>query len=130
MAPEVGRKQPYNEFCDVYSFGVLVWEMMALKKPYGKIDMAGLVNDVWKAGPDAKRPSPSLVEKGSFLTWRVWKGTGRRRYSNDEIAETVFSPVTLQSLLASCWSDSLDERPRMSKVANILREELNTVRKS
>lgn len=34
MAPEVANGQPYNETCDVYSFAILLWEMLALKRPY------------------------------------------------------------------------------------------------
>jgi serine/threonine protein kinase len=34
MAPEVANSKPYNATCDSYSFAILLWEMMALKKPY------------------------------------------------------------------------------------------------
>ena len=130
MAPEVGMKKPYNELCDVYSFGVLVWEMMALKKPYDKIDMGGLVRDVWKDNSDAKRPSPSLVEKGNFMANRTWTGMKRRRNANEDVPKMMGSPASLQSLLNSCWSYSLDERPCMRTVEKVLLEELTAVRKS
>lgn len=34
MAVEVIRKQPYNVKADVFSFSILLWELMALCKPY------------------------------------------------------------------------------------------------
>lgn len=34
MAPEVANSKPYNETCDVYSFAILLWEMLALKRPF------------------------------------------------------------------------------------------------
>jgi len=34
MAPEVADGQPYNHKADVYSFGIILWELVALKKPY------------------------------------------------------------------------------------------------
>jgi serine/threonine protein kinase len=34
MAPEVADCQPYNQKADVYSFGVMLWELVAFKKPY------------------------------------------------------------------------------------------------
>nr|WNL49984.1 serine threonine protein kinase [Marseillevirus sp.] len=34
MAPEVLSGQRYNEKADVYSFGVLIWEVLTRKKPY------------------------------------------------------------------------------------------------
>lgn len=34
MAPEVVKSQPYGFSADVYSFGILLWEIMALKTPF------------------------------------------------------------------------------------------------
>eukprot|EP00986_Skeletonema_menzelii_P002740 scaffold771_cov147-Skeletonema_menzelii.AAC.8 len=34
MAPEVADCQPYNQKADVYSFGIILWELAANKKPY------------------------------------------------------------------------------------------------
>jgi len=34
MAPEVALRQPYNEKCDVYSFGIILWQMARSKTPY------------------------------------------------------------------------------------------------
>ena len=34
MAVEVIRKHPYNVKADVFSFSILLWELMALCKPY------------------------------------------------------------------------------------------------
>ncbi|KAF1872085.1 hypothetical protein Lal_00012306 [Lupinus albus] len=34
MAPEVLRNEPSNEKCDVYSFGVILWELVTLKLPW------------------------------------------------------------------------------------------------
>ena len=34
MAPEVADCRPYNQKADVYSFGVILWELVAFKKPY------------------------------------------------------------------------------------------------
>ena len=35
MAPEVATMgQPYNEACDVYSFTIVLWEMLSLKRAY------------------------------------------------------------------------------------------------
>ncbi len=125
MAPEVGIGQPYNELCDVYSFGVLVWEMMALRKPYGTMDLAGMVQDVWNDGPNGKRPSPSLVQKGRFLTVRGMNSRWRRFHFNDRDTITAGSPAAaLQSIVVSCWSCPLDERPSMTTVEKQLQKVL------
>ncbi|KAL7537171.1 hypothetical protein ACHAWF_005680 [Thalassiosira exigua] len=40
MAPEVGLEQGYGASADVYSFGILLWEICALKKPFGNVKSA------------------------------------------------------------------------------------------
>ena len=37
MAPEVIEHAPYNEKADVFSFGVLLWEMLTGKVPYAEM---------------------------------------------------------------------------------------------
>ena len=34
MAPEVALDKPYNQAVDVYSFSMILWEMLHRKKPY------------------------------------------------------------------------------------------------
>jgi len=34
MAPEVAKSEPYNQFVDVYSFGILLYEVSSLEKPF------------------------------------------------------------------------------------------------
>ena len=38
MAPEVIRREHYNAKADVYSFSILLWEMLSLSKPYGGME--------------------------------------------------------------------------------------------
>ena len=38
MAPEVVRHEPYNSLCDVYSFGMLGWEMMTYTLPFADVE--------------------------------------------------------------------------------------------
>jgi len=41
MAPEVGLERGYDASVDVHSFGVLLWEILSLKKPFGHVRSAG-----------------------------------------------------------------------------------------
>lgn len=80
MAPEVLRNEPSNEKCDVYSFGVILWELATLRKPWGGMNsmqvvgavgfqnrrldipkevdpvVAQIITDCWESEPN-KRPS-------------------------------------------------------------------------
>ena len=38
MAPEVVRHEPYNSLCDVYSFGMLGWEMLTYTLPFADVE--------------------------------------------------------------------------------------------
>ena len=37
MAPEVFEGNKYSEKCDVFSWGIVLWECMARKKPFDEI---------------------------------------------------------------------------------------------
>ena len=37
MAPEVALGEPYNLSADIYSFAILLWELVALDKAFGKL---------------------------------------------------------------------------------------------
>ena len=38
MAPEVAQCKPYNHKVDVYSFGILLWELLTFKRPYYNLE--------------------------------------------------------------------------------------------
>lgn len=43
MAPEVLRDEPSNEKSDVYSFAVILWELMTLQQPWCNLNPAQVV---------------------------------------------------------------------------------------
>ncbi|KAK8654804.1 hypothetical protein V6N13_107402 [Hibiscus sabdariffa] len=46
MAPEVLRNEPANEKCDVYSFGVILWELVTLRIPWKGLNPMQVVGAV------------------------------------------------------------------------------------
>ncbi|KAL7114644.1 hypothetical protein ACP275_04G133900 [Erythranthe tilingii] len=46
MAPEVLRNEPSNEKCDVYSYGVILWELCTLQQPWGGMNPMQVVGAV------------------------------------------------------------------------------------
>jgi len=38
MAPEVAKSEPYNLSADVFSFGIIFWQVMSLDTPFAKFD--------------------------------------------------------------------------------------------
>jgi len=90
MAPEVGLSLGYGLTADVYSFGILIWEVCALAKPFSSITssteferavfmggkrppmeahwpmgMKQLMNSCWSASP-SKRPTNWMDVKSSL----------------------------------------------------------------
>jgi len=57
MAPEVGLEQGYALPADVYSFGILLWEICSLTKPFGKVKSAAEFHKVvFEKGARPKLP--------------------------------------------------------------------------
>jgi len=90
MAPEIGLSLGYGLKADVYSFGILLWEVCALDKPYLSITSSdefersvfmggkrpvvdnrwptavkGLIRSCWSATP---RERPTMLDVKSFLS--------------------------------------------------------------
>jgi serine/threonine protein kinase len=86
---EVGNEENYNEKCDVYSFAVLFWEMLALKTPYNLITMNGLKSEVWNG--EQKRPfiNQAWPEPVKVLLKRSWNKIIIVRPSFKDITETI-----------------------------------------
>lgn len=73
MAPEVAMAKPYNEKCDVYSFGILFYEIVALKPPFSQHALKNYTAKVLKGGarPPIKRTFPSCTKKILKSSWSV-----------------------------------------------------------
>jgi serine/threonine protein kinase len=46
MAPEVLESKPYDKKCDVYSFGICLWEIFCCRMPYSNYAFSELTSDV------------------------------------------------------------------------------------
>ena len=40
MAPEVAMRRPYNQSVDVFSFGILLWQICSMEQPFENYDVA------------------------------------------------------------------------------------------
>lgn len=50
VAPEIFRGEPYTEAVDIYSYGVVLWELFCFEKPYKDLDCVELPYLVAKKG--------------------------------------------------------------------------------
>ncbi len=91
-APEVIFYHPYNLKSDVYSFSVVLWEILSLKKPFAQ----------YKEKKDLERAF-SRVDSKTLAINRKW-------------------PQHIQDIIKSGSSRDLWARPKMSEVCTILNE--------
>jgi serine/threonine protein kinase len=92
MAPEVAEGLPYNHKADVYSFGIILWEMNAGKRPFNGLgrdtfyeqvvhgggrprlskkwpsELNKLIRDCWSADIDARPTFRQIVDAIDNLT--------------------------------------------------------------
>ncbi|KAL7537698.1 hypothetical protein ACHAWF_005877 [Thalassiosira exigua] len=91
MAPEVALKLGYGKEVDVYSFGMLLWEICALDKPFDAVQSVDEFHDL-------------VVLKG------------RRPSLNVDPLWTS----SLKNLMCRCWSTDPLDRPTMAQAKSFL----------
>jgi serine/threonine protein kinase len=71
MAPEVFKGFPYNQTADVYSFGLLLWQICSLDTPYDKFSYDMLSEQVMhgRERPVIRSEWPSLVKNLITDSW-------------------------------------------------------------
>ncbi|RDX98674.1 putative serine/threonine-protein kinase SIS8, partial [Mucuna pruriens] len=95
MAPEVLRNEPSNEKSDVFSFGVILWELITQSIPWKNLNslqvvgvvgfmdrrldlpegldphVASVINDCWRSDPEQRPSFEELIQRMMFLVNRV-----------------------------------------------------------
>ena len=97
MAPEVALKQPYNEKADVYSFGIMVWQMARDRVPFKGMSREEFMARVVQRGerPKLDKSWPSAF---SNMLESCWSADHTRRPSFQELSDLLGK---LQSCKAS-----------------------------
>mmetsp|Transcript_5917 Transcript_5917/g.17739 ORF Transcript_5917/g.17739 Transcript_5917/m.17739 type:complete len:854 (+) Transcript_5917:392-2953(+) len=78
MSPEVASCMPYSHKADVYSFGIILWEMNAAKKPFGGLSRDTFYDRVIQGGerPQCNKKWP---EELSSLIKQCWDAEPEKR---------------------------------------------------
>lgn len=97
MAPEVAMMEPYNEKCDVYSFGILLWEILSLNQAYASIVHSP--TDFFQHVIE-KQIRPPITRK--------W-------------------PLMVKHAMLSAWSESPQLRPSMIQICTMLQAPLDAM---
>ncbi|KAL5709595.1 non-specific serine/threonine protein kinase [Ranunculus cassubicifolius] len=103
MAPEVLRDEPSNEKCDVYSFGVILWELMTLQLPWSNLNQAQVVFAVGFKNKRLEIP-PNVNPQVGILIEACWSNEPWKRPSFSSIMEALrplIKPPTPQPVHAA-----------------------------
>uniref|UniRef100_A0A3Q2Z9Z3 Mitogen-activated protein kinase kinase kinase 12 n=1 Tax=Hippocampus comes TaxID=109280 RepID=A0A3Q2Z9Z3_HIPCM len=84
MAPEVIRNEPVSEKVDIWSFGVVLWEMLTGEIPYKDVDSSAII---WGVGNNSLQlPIPESCPDGfKILLRQCWNCKPRNRPSFRQI---------------------------------------------
>ncbi|VDM96513.1 unnamed protein product [Thelazia callipaeda] len=80
MAPEIIKKEPCSEKVDIWSFGVVLWELLTQEIPYKDIDSMAII---WGVGSNnLSLPIPETAPEGmKLLLKQCWSMKPRNRPS-------------------------------------------------
>lgn len=117
MAPEVIRNEPCSEKVDIWSFGVVVWELLSSEIPYKDVDSSAII---WGVGSNSLHlPVPSTCPEGFKLLMRqCWEAKTRNRPSfkqvlmHLEIATPELLKYSYQDFInaQAIWKDEIKEQ--------------------
>ncbi|KAH0629068.1 hypothetical protein JD844_010852 [Phrynosoma platyrhinos] len=84
MAPEVIRNEPVSEKVDIWSFGVVLWELLTGEIPYKDVDSSAII---WGVGSNSLHlPVPTSCPDGfKILLRQCWNSKPRNRPSFRQI---------------------------------------------
>ena len=94
MAPEVISGFKYTEKADVFSYGIILWELATRKPPYYGVD-------------------------GTEVSQKVVKEDLRPQISRDEESSI---PSSFNELMRDCWARNPVERPQFDEIISRLEE--------
>lgn len=90
-APEVLRGMQYDEMADVFSFGIVLWEILTRSAPYSGMEPSVIIGKVAFQQPGMRPPVPPQAT-GPFV-----------------------------DLMRRCWADDPRQRPNFSQILQILK---------
>ncbi|KAI5071459.1 hypothetical protein GOP47_0013710 [Adiantum capillus-veneris] len=88
MAPEVLAGKPYNRKCDVYSFGICLWETYCCDMPYPDLSFAEMTSAVVKQNlrPEIPKCCPSAL---ATVMKKCWDANPDKRPTMEEVVHML-----------------------------------------
>jgi serine/threonine protein kinase len=96
QAPEVAQEKPYNYTADVYSFAILLWQLLSLKTPFDRFGVSIFNELVVEKGfrPDLEKKWPASIQD---LIKMCWSKDMKRRLQFDDMVEILRGEISVMS---------------------------------
>ena len=89
MAPESLNDRIFTSESDVFSYGIVLWEIVTFaEKPYNNRSNEGVVEHICKGGTE-KRPQSNCSDRVYELMMKCWKFDPKERITFPEIVEEL-----------------------------------------
>ncbi|KAL9256557.1 putative serine/threonine-protein kinase SIS8 [Drosera capensis] len=95
MAPELIRNEPFTEKCDIFSLGVIMWELCTLKRPWDGVAPERVVYAVANEGSRLDIPEGTL---GRLIAGTLIAGRNHMNVQAVKIFSRVCSTVNMHSV--------------------------------
>jgi serine/threonine protein kinase len=112
MAPEVFKGVPYNEKCDVYSFGLILWYCIELAIPFEKYDIVKMNKNVFNGTVTPKLKSRSLSQRMKDLLSNCWERDFGKRHSLDKVMRILRNELEESNGYVNCDLDDSSKTDR------------------
>lgn len=117
---QVLNGNPYNRKCDVYSFGICLWEIYCCDMPYPDLSFSEVTSAVVR---QVKQPAPSLPF--SCLNFQLPKSEQvdiAMSFGEQNLRPDIprCCPSSLANVMKRCWDANPDKRPEMAEVVSML----------
>lgn len=89
MAPEVALSEPYNHLVDVFSFGILLWQMCSLEVPFATYNVQKHAQYVVRGGERPPLEGKKWSEELSGLLKRCWSSDLRHRPNFGDVGSAL-----------------------------------------
>eukprot|EP01029_Cantina_marsupialis_P013865 TRINITY_DN3077_c0_g2_i1.p1 TRINITY_DN3077_c0_g2~~TRINITY_DN3077_c0_g2_i1.p1 ORF type:complete len:288 (+),score=76.67 TRINITY_DN3077_c0_g2_i1:136-999(+) len=106
MAPELLLGKLFGKEVDIYSFGVVLWELCKKEIPFEGFDVAAIKENVLERG--LRLPIPDCHPALANIMKRCWDQNPRNRPSAKQLVQELSKITPRSSALDNCGGDILD----------------------